>query len=169
MFQRLLAVAKSVDGQCPGSTGAFDGLACATDETALGSPWGPPHPLVKGKVQSVEECIRLCQTCARCQIIGYSQILRQCTWHPASLLPPNVAPRNGLAPSNGLHIGRHQKPCNLTARPDRLDRRFELWTYRSFELRHVTNGRCRRRFTRVEGRGVVKTLCPKLVAALTRP
>lgn len=74
----------------------------------MSAPWLPPRPLVRGNVGSINTCINLCVRCPRCRWISYSLMLQLCTWHHT---------------------------CDPGVNGSRLDRRYEMWTYRSLRVR----------------------------------
>jgi hypothetical protein len=103
------------EGQCFGSYGRFSEHLCnpAHDAnkhaTAGGKGHRQPEPQFTVGV-SGEECVRACESCGRCGFASFSLALRRCTWHPP-------------------------ERCNIT----RLERRWELWSYRTRKVRAVTD------------------------------
>lgn len=77
------------DGKCPGSSGRFDERSCSalalgagrleSDRANASAPKLMPKPPMG--LQSVLECIKLCQKCERCQYVSYSLLLQLCAWH----------------------------------------------------------------------------------------
>ena len=106
----LLNVSRALgafEGQCWGSTGATDKHNCA-DLGANSTPWLPPRPLVRSNIGSVTTCIEICQRCPRCRWVSYSLMLQLCTW---------------------THT------CDPGVNGSKLDKRYEMYTYRSFQVR----------------------------------
>lgn len=103
------------DGICKMSSGSFTASSCVDNSSA---PWLPPRPLVKDvrghgdDMQAIKKCVDLCAGCARCRSVSYSLILGQCAWH------------HSCDPEG--HASQH------------LDKRWELWSYRSFRLNETT-------------------------------
>jgi len=75
----------ALEGKCRGSSGAFDEASCAeaSQETSRHIPLDkplPPHAARMG-VESITQCVRLCEGCPRCRWASYSLMLQMCSWH----------------------------------------------------------------------------------------
>ena len=106
LFVNVTSTVGYFEGQCRGSSGAADAISCA-DTGNASAPWLPPRPLVR-TVRTITACIHLCRRCPRCRWISYSLMLQLCTWHHT---------------------------CDPGLNGSRMDRRYEMWTYRSMQLR----------------------------------
>ena len=102
LFASLNTTSNAVEGQCRGSTGAHDPTSCADNASA---PWHPPRPLIRG-ADTLEQCIDLCRSCAKCKQVSYSLMLGLCTWHYR---------------------------CNISF-PGHIEMRWEMWAYRTWNI-----------------------------------
>lgn len=76
-------------GICLGhTTGSWSAQSCArttpTPDTKL---WeAPPRPLIS-KSATAGECLERCRGCARCGLLAFSLISKQCMWSPFDYIP----------------------------------------------------------------------------------